>query len=92
MTDLSMLPPPEELFVRQEFAARHPRLLSENRVYWAVRNRRTNGLIAAHAVYESPCGELVIHEPSFIAWFLGLSGRAKPRVTKRKRAAARGGA
>ena len=37
-----------------------------------------NGLSAA--VFDSPCGELLIHEPSFLAWFLGLAGRAKPRA------------
>ena len=84
MSDLPTLPPPDELFVRRDFAGRHPRLLSENRVYWAVRNRRTNGLLAAHAVYESPCGELVIHEPAFLAWFLGLNGRSKPRRARRR--------
>ena len=34
-------------------------------------------------VFDSPCGELLIHEPSFLAWFLGLSGRAKPRAARR---------
>ena len=40
-----------------------------------------NGLTAA--VFDSPCGELLIHEPSFLAWFLGLSGRAMPRAGRR---------
>jgi hypothetical protein len=35
------------------------------------------------AVFDSPCGELLIHDPSFLAWFLGLSGRAKRRAGRR---------
>jgi hypothetical protein len=40
-----------------------------------------NGL--SGAVFDSPCGELLIHEPSFLAWFLGLGGRAKPRAGRK---------
>jgi hypothetical protein len=39
-------------------------------------------------VFESCSGELVVHEPGFLAWYLGLEGRAKPRSTRRKRVAA----
>ena len=39
------------------------------------------------AVFDSPCGELLIHEPSFLAWFLGLSGRARPRAGRTGRRA-----
>lgn len=46
--------------------------------------KAVNGLSAA--VFDSPCGELLIHEPSFLAWLLGLSGRATPRATRRERA------
>ena len=35
-------------------------------------------------VYNSPGGELLIHEPSFLAWFLGLGGRARPRAGRRR--------
>jgi hypothetical protein len=78
-------PPPSEVFRASQFPQRHPHLLSENRVTWAVRHRRTNGLDAAGAVFESPCGELMIHEPAFLAWFLGLAGRAKPRAPRKVR-------
>jgi hypothetical protein len=78
------VPPTSELFPRQALVARHPTLLTEPRVQWALRNRARNGL--ASAVFESRGGELVIHEPSFLAWYLGLSGRAKPRASRRPRA------
>jgi hypothetical protein len=82
------LPPLEEIFARREFAERHPRLLNRSRVEWALRNRSTNGLEAAGGVYASPCGQLLVHEPAFLAWFLGLKGRSKPRAARRKRAGA----
>jgi hypothetical protein len=72
-----------ELYPRRQLTERHPDLLPENRVAWALRNRRKNGLNTAGAVFDSPCGELLIHEPRFLAWFLGLAGRAKPRSPRR---------
>ena len=75
------LPPTIELVTKAQLVARHPHLLSVNRVTWALRCRAVNGLSAA--VFDSPCGELFIHEPSFLALFLGLSGRAKPRSGRR---------
>ncbi len=75
------LPPTVELVTKAQLVARHPHLLNINRVTWALRCRATNGLSAA--VFDSPCGELLIHEPSFLVWFLGLSGRAKPRAGRR---------
>ena len=74
-------PPMKELVTKAQLVARHPHLLSVNRVTWALRRRAVNGLSVA--VFNSPCGELLIHEPAFIAWFLGLSGRAKPRAGRR---------
>jgi len=73
------LPPISELYTSRELAQRHPRLLNDHRLAWATRHRQKNGLSAAGAVFDSPCGELLIHEPAFLAWFLGLSNRAKPR-------------
>ena len=66
------------LLTHGSIVAKHPHLLSVNRVTWALRCRAVNGL--SDAVFDSPCGELLIHEPSFLAWFLGLGGRAKPRT------------
>jgi hypothetical protein len=77
------LPPASELFSAPQLAARHPHLLPPNRITWATRQRETNGLKAAGAVFESPCGRLLIHEPAFLRWFLGLAGRAKPRRQRR---------
>ena len=75
------VPPTTELVTKAQLVAKHSHLLSVNRVTWALRWRAVNGL--SGAVFESPCGELLIHEPAFLAWFLGLSGRAKPRVARR---------
>ena len=81
----AVLPPTAEICTRRELARRHPHLLSEHRVAWALRNRNKNGLNACHAVFESPCGELLVREPAFLAWFLGLNGRAKPRTLRNRR-------
>lgn len=75
------VPPTAELVTKAQLVARHSHLLSVNRVTWALRCRAVNGLSAA--VFDSPCGELLIHEPSFLVWFLGLSGRAKSRAGRR---------
>jgi hypothetical protein len=74
-------PPTSELVTKAQLVARHPHLLRLNRVVWALRRRAVNG--SAAAVFDSPCGELLIHEPSFLAWLLGLSGRSKPRAGRR---------
>jgi hypothetical protein len=81
------LPPAAELFTIDALAARHPQLLSKNRIMWAVRHRQTNGLSAANAVYENPYGGFVLHEPATLSWWLGLSGRAKPRAARPKKRA-----
>ena len=78
---LPSVPPMTELVTKAQLVAKHPHLLSVNRVTWALRCRAVNGL--CDAVFDSPCGELLIHEPSFLAWFLGLSGRARPRAGRR---------
>jgi hypothetical protein len=66
-------------------AARHPNLLTESRLKWALRNRHENGLDAAGIVFETKGGDLVLHEPGFLQWWLGLSGRHTPRAPRRKR-------
>jgi hypothetical protein len=78
---LTPLPPTAELFLVKDFAPRHPNLLNENRVRWAVRNRFENGLAEHGGVYESPCGH-VLHEPSFLTWWLSRDGRNRPRATR----------
>lgn len=87
MSAATPIPPPSELYTRKQLASRHPHLLNEHRVAWALRMRRTNGLSAIGAVFDSPCGETLVHEPKFLAWFVGLAGRAKPRALRRRRAA-----
>ena len=77
--DAHTLPPLSELFTSRQLSERHPHLLNAHRVAWALRNRKKNGLTTAGAIFDSPCGELLIREPTFLAWFLGLSNRAKPR-------------
>jgi hypothetical protein len=76
------IPPTSELFLPKQLVDRHPHLLNEHRVAWALRNRASNGL--EDSVYEARSGELVIHEPGFLAWFLGLTGRQKPRAIRRR--------
>lgn len=85
--DTPTLPPMAELFTKVQLVERHSRLLTNSRLAWALRNRTQNGLTDAHAVFDSPCGELLIHEPAFVAWFVGLAGRAKPRAARRAAAA-----
>jgi len=84
---LNNFPPPAELFSIHALAQRHPTLLSENRLRWAIRNRASNGLAAAGAVFDSPVGKFILHEPAVICWILGLSGRAKPRAARLKKQA-----
>jgi hypothetical protein len=80
-------PPILELFNKQGLVERHPSMLTESRVQWALRNRKSNGL--AEAVYETRGGELLVHEPAFLRWFLNLDGRAKPRTSNRRTRKAR---
>jgi hypothetical protein len=48
-------------------------------VRWALRNRTRNGLDAQHAVFMTASEILLIHEPAFLRWWLGLGGRNRPR-------------
>ena len=75
------VPPTSELFPRRALVERNPDLLTGPRVQWALRNRKRNGL--ARAVFETRAGELLVHEPTFLRWFLNLDGRAKPRASRR---------
>ena len=77
-----------EIFASRPLIERHPHLLNASRLTWALRNRDKNGLAKSGAVFESRGGELLIHEPKFLEWFLGLSGRAKPRRLRRTHEAA----
>lgn len=81
----SRIPPTEEIVNRQELVRRHPTILTEASVQWALRKRATNGL--ASAVYEARSGALLIHEPTFINWFLEPKGRREPRTQQRERVA-----
>jgi hypothetical protein len=81
--DATPLPPPaNELFTKADLASRHPNLLNKSRVEWAVRGRNKNGLGGVGAVFEARGSQLLIHEPAFLAWFLGLTGRSKPRALR----------
>jgi hypothetical protein len=81
------LPPTSEIFSKRALAARHPTILTLSRIEWAIRKRRDNGLEKAGGCFETMAGEEMLHEPAFLAWFLGLSGRAKPRRLRRRAAA-----
>ena len=76
-----------EIFAMRPLIERHPNLFNTSRVTWALRNRDKNGLAKCGAVFESKGGELLIHEPKFLEWFLGLSGRTKPRRLRKTVAA-----
>ena len=78
------VPPTSELFDKHQLVARHPNLLNEHRLTWSIRNRFRNGLSDAGAVFDSRSGALLIHEPSFLQWYLRLSGRSKPRASTRR--------
>jgi hypothetical protein len=73
------IPPTSELFSKEALVERHPNLLTYARVQWALRNRAINGL--SSVVYESRSGQLLIHEPEFLRWYLGLTGRSKPHAS-----------
>lgn len=74
------IPPTAELFSKDALVERHPNLLTFSRVQWALRNRARNGL--SDAIYESKSGQLLVHEPEFLRWYLGLTGRSKPRASR----------
>jgi hypothetical protein len=74
------IPPTSELFSKEALVERHPNLLTYPRVQWALRNRARNGL--SSVVYESKSGQLLVHEPEFLRWYLGLTGRSKPRASR----------
>jgi len=77
---LDFIPPTSELFSKEAPIERHPNLLTYPRIQWALRNREINGL--SSAVYESKSGQLLVHEPEFLRWYLGLTGRSKPRASR----------
>jgi len=79
------IPPTNQLFPIKEMASRHPNILNEARIRWAARNRFKNG--AASTFFSCRGGELFVHEPKFLEWFLGLSGQAKPRKSRRRKQA-----
>jgi len=52
LTAAAPLPPMTDLMTKSQLVARHPHLLSLNRVTWALRCRAVNGL--SGAVFDSP--------------------------------------
>jgi hypothetical protein len=76
----SDIPPTSQLVSKDGLVERHPNLLTHARIQWALRNRATNGL--SPVVYESKSGQLLVHEPAFLRWYLGLAGRSKPRASR----------
>jgi hypothetical protein len=80
-----LLPPAAELFSLQALVERHPSLFTKSRLQWALRNRKTNGLLAANAVFETQSRKLLLREPALIAWYLKLDGRNRPRATRNGR-------
>jgi hypothetical protein len=68
--------PTSELFSKEALVGRRPKLLTYPRAQWALRNRVRNGL--SPAAYESKSGQLLVREPEFLRWYIGLTGRSKP--------------
>lgn len=85
MRNERQVPPSSELFAWREMPRRHPTLFNEHRIKWAMRNRKANGLEDAGVIYETQAGEIFLHEPGFIGWFLGLQGKNKPRASASRR-------
>ena len=78
--DTREVPPTAEIFNIDQLVERHPKFFKKTRLQWAFRNRETNGL--KDAIFKSRSGELYAHEPALLRWFLGLSGRSKPRASR----------
>ena len=76
------IPPTSKLFSKEALVELHPNLLTQPRIQWALRNRARNGL--SSVVYEAKSGQLV-HELEFLRWYLGLTGRSKPRASRAPR-------
>jgi hypothetical protein len=74
------IPPTSELFSKEALVERRPNLLTHPRIQWALRNRARNGV--SSVVYESKSGQLLVDEPAFLRWYLGLTGRSKPRASR----------
>lgn len=74
------IPLTSELFSKEGLVERHPNLLTYARIQWALRNRARNGL--SSVVHKSKSGRLLVHEPEFLRWYLGLRGRSKPRAPR----------
>jgi len=72
------IPPLSELFSKEALVERHPNLLTHPRIPRASRTRATDGL--SSVVYESMSGQVLVHEPGFLRWYLGLTGRSTTRV------------
>jgi hypothetical protein len=60
------VPDTSALFTKHALVERHSNLLKATSVAWALRNRATNGLEEAEAVFESQSGELLLYEPAFL--------------------------
>ena len=73
------LPPTEALLTRADLLAKHPTLLTPNRLKWALRNRKHNGLEKSGAIIESPLGVLLIHQYKFLEWVCGKRGLRRSR-------------
>jgi hypothetical protein len=62
------IPPTSELSLRKRWLGGFTILLTYPRVQWALRNRARNGL--SSLVFESKLGQLLVHEPEFLRWYV----------------------
>ena len=78
----AQVPPLDHLFSIEELVARNPHILKESSIRWAARNRFENG--AEEAFYKTQSGQLLVNEPVFMAWYLNLESRNRPRAPRRR--------
>lgn len=68
---------PNEYFPLTVFAQRQPEhVKSLGALRWHCARRDENGMSASGVVIETATGRLVIHEPSFFAWYFGVDQAA----------------
>jgi hypothetical protein len=70
---MNAVPSPDDCFPLSVFAQRQPKhVKSLGALRWHCARREQNGMAAIGAVVETATGRLVIHEPSFFAWYFGV--------------------
>ena len=61
----------DEFSTIEQLAANNPKLITENRLRWILRDRQSNGLAPA---VKKLGKHLVVHVPTFVAWIMQQRG------------------